>query len=1240
MKKHVLAILLTLVSVLNLYAQQKQGAWWYFGDKAGLNFNTEPPSPDFAGQSNSYQGCASVSDADGNLLFYADGMNVYNKLHQIMPNGSGINLPGSNGPTNVMIVKKPGSDFLYYLFAITPFAVKTTPNFSYSIIDIRLNGGKGDVVSSAKTVVIFPTHVARRLTIAMHANNQDVWIITRSYVGNNYYSFLVTQNGIAPPVVTSIGALDDGDYVGFLKASPNSEFLCDATSSGSGNNRIKFVQLMDLNRSSGILSNLRTFPFSGNGSNPYGIAFSPDNSKLYLSNVRYVYQYNLQAGSFSNVLASKTTLPTDSTIWHYDMQLGMNGKIYLTNTNSFYSPFIPNLDKYLGVINCPNALGSACGYQDTAVYLGRYSGGVLPALNQTLFRNANFLQLTAPETYTCIGKPIKLSAFGAGADHFTWLPANGLTPNNSPEIMVSPTVTTTYTVIGYSQCDSDTASITINVVPPAFANAGPDRTICATEMVQLGAFPQNGFTYAWNTSPFLSDTVFANPIFTANNNTTSDQVYQLILTIDGPGVACGKSSDTVLVTVKPPIIANAGANLTSCSGVPIQLSPQQFNSNYTYSWSPATGLNNANSFAPTVNLRNFSAQPDTVFYTLTATDSGCSDTSQVRVVILPEPKPVIYGPASVCPGSPQIAYVIQNPQTGINYTWGVKGGSISQAFPDSIQVNWGNTNANAQVWVLAQNSFSCKSDTVFFPVTVNPLLLTEKPKGNSTICNTDRKNQTYQIARSQGSTYTWGISGGTILNGQNSNRITVNWNWPGQHKLWVQESAQTTLAQCYGVSDTLRVTVLPSPDTTVTIQGPKGVCLGTSQTYYYSAGPGSTYTWAITGGAITGGVGTSMINVNWRRYGLGEIKVQETYASGCVGPWKSLTVQVDSIPQPTLIYNNFFCPESLTRTHQVKGSPGSTFQWQATGGTILSGQGTDLVTIQWDSLSTRKFLSVSEISAMGCARGFGTFVEFDRSKLELASVGLDDSEANLLVQYRIRNPLWYNWLKDIFLQTDNQQNNQWQTLGQYLGPDLLFSVPATEFDLRNYRLQSKNNCDTDVFSTSHRPVKLSAAANEKSGEVYLTWNAYKGWRDTVLYEIWQKAENETQFSILTATLDSSITLKMSRNGFQQSYRVKAISKTGDTSWSNSVGLIFENALDFPNVITPNNDGLNETFTAASLKLYPNSSLKIYNRYGKEVYQSQNYQGTWKGENVSNGTYYYLLQTAAGKSFKGWVEVVK
>jgi outer membrane protein len=71
------------------------------------------------------------------------------------------------------------------------------------------------------------------------------------------------------------------------------------------------------------------------------------------------------------------------------------------------------------------------------------------------------------------------------------------------------------------------------------------------------------------------------------------------------------------------------------------------------------------------------------------------------------------------------------------------------------------------------------------------------------------------------------------------------------------------------------------------------------------------------------------------------------------------------------------------------------------------------------------------------------------------------------------------------------------------------------------------------------------------------------------------------------------------------------------------------AIMIPNVITPNGDGINDYFQITNIDYYPNSEIKIYNRWGKRVYESQNYQGDWDGEGLDEGTYYYIFRLNYG-----------
>ena len=78
-----------------------------------------------------------------------------------------------------------------------------------------------------------------------------------------------------------------------------------------------------------------------------------------------------------------------------------------------------------------------------------------------------------------------------------------------------------------------------------------------------------------------------------------------------------------------------------------------------------------------------------------------------------------------------------------------------------------------------------------------------------------------------------------------------------------------------------------------------------------------------------------------------------------------------------------------------------------------------------------------------------------------------------------------------------------------------------------------------------------------------------------------------------------------------------------------------------NIITPNHDGKNDVLVIDNIQLYPGNSLAIFNRWGREVYKTTNYQNNWGGdENTATGNYYFLLTLPNGSSSKGWFEIVK
>jgi len=78
----------------------------------------------------------------------------------------------------------------------------------------------------------------------------------------------------------------------------------------------------------------------------------------------------------------------------------------------------------------------------------------------------------------------------------------------------------------------------------------------------------------------------------------------------------------------------------------------------------------------------------------------------------------------------------------------------------------------------------------------------------------------------------------------------------------------------------------------------------------------------------------------------------------------------------------------------------------------------------------------------------------------------------------------------------------------------------------------------------------------------------------------------------------------------------------------------------PNIFTPNDDDKNATFWIEGLFGFPGSGLKIFNRWGNEVYSSEDYSGNWDGDDLPSGTYYYSLKRSDGENFSGYIQILK
>lgn len=463
---------------------QKQGNIWYFGNYAGVDFNTSPPTALTDGKLSTSEGCSSISDADGKLLFYTDGITVYNKQHDVMTNGTGLYGDPSSTQSGV-IVPHPGNPNLYYVFTVQ----LQGGSLYYSVIDISKQSGLGEVIEKNTMLLIGSTE---KITAVRHKTNQAIWVITHEYPSQNFVTYLIDKNGLqAVPVVSKIGTFmgqSPLSTIGYLKASPKGDKLAAAM---DYNERI--VEIYDFDAATGKISNPVTLTGFGS-TGPYGVEFSPNGKFLYVSEEGFfdakLYQIKLPVQS-NNVNNVSYVVSQEGNI--FALQLATDGKIYASRSSN----------TFLAAIEEPNLEGPLCKFNLSAIDLkGRYTVFGLPTFIQSFFAEVSF---TA--NGTCIGNITQFAAKSSleGIDSLRWdfgdaksLPQNNTLALETPSHKYTDTGSYNVVLKAYSKGVMTPYQKTIVISPIPSIDFGKDTTLFYGQTLLLDAkWP--GSTYKWNT---------------------------------------------------------------------------------------------------------------------------------------------------------------------------------------------------------------------------------------------------------------------------------------------------------------------------------------------------------------------------------------------------------------------------------------------------------------------------------------------------------------------------------------------------------------------------------------------------------------------------------------------------------------------------------------------------------------------------------------------------------------------
>ena len=384
--KYITAIIIILFTT-NIFCQSKEDYHWFFGNDRdavqegiqGLhfNFNITPFNPKKNTNGIAFdQNNASISDVDGNLLFYTNGCAVSNYMHEIMENGDSLNSGeffeifwnnncnrGYPGQQDIIILPDPKTEFGYYIihkpveYVPDEDPVIAIVDLAYSYVD--LSDGLGKVTIKNK-VFSSSRFLWSYLSSIRHSNGIDWWIIQPKEEGTQLYTFLLNEDGITLYDSLNFGIKPFGtnsSASGQAKFSPNGKIYAFFNSYDG-------LNIYDFDRETGEFSNLRILEFSDPNEAIFnGLEFSPNSELLYLTNLDTLFQVDLITTHLRDGLKVIDVYDGVLDPFHTSFAmcaLGPDCRIYirpLSSTNVFH------------VVNKPNERGTACNFVERGIRL-------------------------------------------------------------------------------------------------------------------------------------------------------------------------------------------------------------------------------------------------------------------------------------------------------------------------------------------------------------------------------------------------------------------------------------------------------------------------------------------------------------------------------------------------------------------------------------------------------------------------------------------------------------------------------------------------------------------------------------------------------------------------------------------------------------------------------------------------------------------------------------------------------
>lgn len=477
---------------------------WYFGNKAGIDFNVTPIKALNTSAMDAPEGCAIVCDRNGKVIFYTDGDNVYDKTNTVVASGIGGDPLATQSS---LIFPVPGDETLYYIFTTQKINGTSNNELRYSLFDLKKPSGSQ---VTQKDILLFSKSTER---ITANSN----WLIVHEYGNNTFRAYPVSAKGIGDPIYTAIGS-DHSFQVpqngeGYMKMGGKNDVAVALSNPGTSN----FIELFHFHDSTGILTNYRKIDLKDPNGQVYGIEFSPGGNKLFATvkgtpTPSEIFEYSLDSLGRPHFKQQQTFAAELGAI-----QIAPNGQIYIAANDAANNGFLGTIAS-----NEDTTKLSTFQLKSFPLAAGTNSRLGLPNFRQQVGNGFGGPGFTF--TGVCVGDSTRFAGTATDAiDKFQWFFGDGgSSAQASPVHLYASAGTYTVSMHLTNRCSLDTTIVKqVTIFSPPPPPTVPGASALCNGPVVLNANTGNipGMTYLWSNLDTTKIVTIKIPTFISVTNT-------------------------------------------------------------------------------------------------------------------------------------------------------------------------------------------------------------------------------------------------------------------------------------------------------------------------------------------------------------------------------------------------------------------------------------------------------------------------------------------------------------------------------------------------------------------------------------------------------------------------------------------------------------------------------------------------------------------------------------------------